>query len=149
MCLARIDLGNASLSILNRDVRIAMSAKSIGLVMAAVFIFASVRTAKADEKCDFPSFSYMFGSHVSTTMSVKQGSLCSSDLRADIGSNLKLKVTEKPKHGFAGTSGVTGWVYKAAKGYVGPDRFTLSLWNNGPLVGNVVTTITYEVSVHR
>jgi len=131
-------------------VRNTMSAKVIGPLVTAVFAFASAQVAKADEACNVTGSAIPAGGSATWTMAVKQGTPCVGTLgKAYFKVNNRFKVTEKARHGFVGTSGLDAWVYKPAKGYVGSDRYVLSIFGDTMIIGPTVSTLTVNVSIHQ
>jgi hypothetical protein len=126
-----------------------MASRSLVLAIASLFVFGGAGTAVADETCDVPQFFLPSGGSMTITMSVKQGKFCIQNLSASFKTDNSFKVTERARHGFVGTSGVNGWVYKPMKGYVGPDRYVLKISGNTMILGPAVSTLTVDVTVHK
>ena len=109
--------------------------------------FLVLVSSAAMAQCRVEPFRFTFGSDTSTTMTVKQGLVCVSNIKAREGSQfVAMRVTRKPRHGTAGNSGTTGVAYKARPGFVGQDMVVATITGSGTArrVGrsNVVFNVT-------
>lgn len=110
-------------------------------------ILALVSSA-ALAQCRVEAFRFTFGSDTSTTMTVKQGSVCATNINPREGSQfVRMRVTRKPRHGTAGNSGTTGVAYKARPGFVGQDTFVATVSGSGTAGRIGRSNITFHVTV--
>jgi hypothetical protein len=116
-------------------------------MLTTAFLLLATSAAMA-QGCQIQRFSFTFGSDTSTTMTVKQGSVCVSNINPHPGSRfMGMRVVQRPRHGMAGNSGTTGVAYKPRPGFVGNDTFVTRVTGAGPN-GTVGTShVTYHVVV--
>lgn len=114
--------------------------------MAAAFLLLVSSAAMA--QCRVEPFRFTFGSDTSTTMTVRQGSVCVSNIKPREGSQfVAMRVTRKPRHGTAGNSGTTGVAYKPRPGFVGQDTFVATISGSGTARRVGRSNVTYHVTV--
>ena len=114
------------------------------LAVAILLIASSAALAQ----CRVEPFRFTFGSDTSTTMTVKSGSVCVSNINPREGSRfVGMRVTRKPRHGTAGNSGTTGVAYKPRPGFVGQDTFVATISGSGTAGRIGRSNITYRVTV--
>lgn len=99
-------------------------------------------------QCRVEPFRFTFGSDTSTTMTVKSGSVCVSNIKPREGSRfVGMRVTRQPRHGTAGNSGTTGVAYKPRPGFVGQDTFVATVSGMGTARVRGRSNIVYHVTV--
>jgi hypothetical protein len=120
-------------------------------MLARTILTAAILTLLSNAamaQCRVAAFRFTFGSDTSTTMTVKQGTVCVSNINPRAGSRfVGMRVTRKPRHGTAGNSGTTGVAYKPRPGFVGQDMFVATVSGSGTMGRVGRSNITFHVTV--
>jgi Big-like domain-containing protein len=127
----------------NRSVGKAMN--RIVLLTLATWISCSSAT---DAGCRVGRFRFSWGSDTSASMLVTQGSTCAINLRAGGSSAFgSIKISSRPAHGTAGSSGSYSVAYRPKSGFTGSDSFAFTVSGSGAREPNVTRSTTVQVSV--
>lgn len=111
------------------------------IVLAAVFLVTASGQALA---CSVPFVPFIEGQTVEARMTVKSGASCGGSYNS-LGPIESQTITQRPTHGRVDIAGASTR-YRSAKGYVGPDTFTVTMRGrdhlNRPSVKSVRVLVT-------
>jgi hypothetical protein len=97
-------------------------------ILGIVALCASMPTATW-AKCEHPPVPWSFGSSISSTWRITDGTACAStSLHPE--NIAKIEIEARPKHGIAGRNGPFGIAYKPKPGFKGTDTFSYAVMPN-------------------
>jgi hypothetical protein len=102
----------------------------------------------ADAGCHVGRFRFSFDSDSSANMLVTGGSTCAINLWAGLSTAYEsIRITSRPAHGTAASSGNYSVAYRPNAGFRGTDSFAFTVRGTGRVRPGVVRSSTIQVSV--
>ena len=119
------------------------------IMLAAVFTLIPISFSYAAD-CQVAPYNFHFGTDSSTTMTVKSGKTCGSNVRVRAGGLSSLQIGQAAQNGTASTIGTSRWEYRSRPGFNGKDAFVVQMSGESMgtrRVSNGTTNISVDVDV--